>query len=159
MKNICIYFVETHHRETLSSCCLCEFITKDDQGLKTHVDTFHKDTPLPCSFCDFTARNENCLKEHVLSEHGDSAIITIVGNQQILLNKMMSSFQQNSESILHSMLQGQNYLKSEILLLREELTELKEIQKQERIDKAKEKEEDKKTKIRKPKIIRKKIRR
>ena len=87
-----------------------------------------------------TARNENCLKEHVLSEHGDSAIITIAGNQQILLNEMMSSFQQNSESILHSILQGQNYLKTEILLLREELTELKDIKKQEKNEQEKKKE-------------------
>ena len=68
----------------------------------------------------------------------------------------MSSFQQNSESILHTLLQGQNYFKSEILLLREELTELKDIKNQEKNEQEKKKEvvtkkDEKKTEEPKPK--------
>ena len=129
--------VQKGHGKPLLPCVYCEYKTSNQSELCDHIEEKHVHILLSCSHCDFktlgqncltmhveTARNENCLKEHVLSEHGDSAIITIVGNQQILLNEMMSSF--------------------EILLLREELTELKDIQKQERKEKATKEEEDKK---------------
>ena len=126
---ISLFELLTHmenHREKIFSCSQCEFKVQDECDLKQHVVTNHKQTLLACSFCDFKAEGESCLGDHVLTHHGDSAIITIVGNQQILMNDALFAFQQNTESLLQSLLQGQNYMKSEILLLREELAELKE---------------------------------
>ena len=65
-----------------------------------------------------------------MATHGDSAIITIVGNQQILLNDAMQAFQENMENILNSVVQGQNVLTSKIMLLREEVAILKEEKKE-----------------------------
>ena len=111
--------------------------------LKSHISEKHNQTMLSCSFCDFKAVDEGSLGDHVLSKDGDSAIITIVGNQQIVLNDAMTALQQNTELIWQSILQGQNYLKSEILLLREELSELKDVQIQKKKEEDKKKDADK----------------
>ena len=63
---------------------------------------------------------------HVISQHEDSAIITIVGNQQILLNESMEIFRQDMNSILNNVIQGQNDMKSELMLVKEELSLIKE---------------------------------
>ena len=103
--------VEKEHMEMLISCKRCDFKTKDEIQLKMHEEKEQDAIGLACSFCDLVVKDETDLGTHVLATHGDSAIITIVGNQQILLNDAMQAFQENIENILNSVVQGQNVLK------------------------------------------------
>ena len=123
----------------LISCKGCDVKTKDEINLKMHEVKEHVIIGLAWSFCDFAVKDETDL-----GTHGDSAIITIVGNQQILLNDAMQAFQENMENILNSVVQGQNVLKSEIMLLREEVAILKEEKKEhsKEMKKAEEKKEN-----------------
>ena len=62
---------------------------------------------------------------HVITEHEDSAIITIIGNQQLMLCEAMGVFKQDMGAAINAIVKGQNYIKSELLLMKEELSQTK----------------------------------
>ena len=63
---------------------------------------------------------------HVITQHEDSAIITIVGNQQHLLSEAMETFKQDMKVVLNSVIQGQNMMNNRLKLLKEEIVLLKQ---------------------------------
>ena len=107
------------------NCKECNFESNNESDLLSHIKASHTHIPALCSYCNFVAKNENALKLHVITEHEDSAIITIIGNQQLMLCEAMGIFKQDIETTLNAIVQGQNYLKSELLLLKEEFLQTK----------------------------------
>ena len=92
--------------------------------MQHHINDFHAKSAY-CSYCNFIAKNENALKLHVITEHEDSAIITIIGNPQLMLCEAMGVFKQDMGAAINAIVQGQNYIKSELLLMKEELSQTK----------------------------------
>ena len=90
--------------------------------LQKHIEITHTKTLEKCSYCDFRTDDKGELKTHVITKHEDSAIITIIGNQQIMLNDAFGIYRQDMEVLLNRVIQGQNFLKSELMLIKEELS-------------------------------------
>ena len=62
-KNIDIQLVEKH-RDPLK-CEKCDFLAKNDVGLKVHTQAKHKElTKVKCTRCDFTCESEELLMTH-----------------------------------------------------------------------------------------------
>ena len=108
------------------------------------MNAIHSKNSTPCSFCEFIAKDEHDLKNHVVEKHGDSAIISIVGNQQLLLLETISLFKEDMANVLNTLTQGQNFMKSELLLLKEDITVIKKNEKKENEKKENEKKENEK---------------
>ena len=65
------------------------------------------------------------LKAHIIKKHEDSAIITTVTTQQLLLCEAMELFKHDIAGMLNALLNGQNYIKNELQLVKEDLVKEK----------------------------------
>ena len=46
-------------------CEKCEFVARNDVGLKVHIQAKHKErTKMKCTICDFTCESEELLMTH-----------------------------------------------------------------------------------------------
>ena len=54
-----------------------------------------------------------------MTYHEDSAILTTIARQQILLWEEMSVFKENMGPLLYKLLEGQNYMKNKMMLMKE----------------------------------------
>ena len=107
--------------DTKFACDYCPFMSISLNELLKHVLDDHVKSKYPCSYCEHEAQDESSLKKHVFTEHEDSAYITLIANQQLMLLEQMHELKQENSTKVNSLIEGQNYLKSEIMLLREEL--------------------------------------
>ena len=71
-------------------CQMCNFHAITMFELLDHMEKIQANTAVKCSYCEYKAED---LTNHMISEHGDSAIITIVANQQLLLGEAMGVLQ------------------------------------------------------------------
>ena len=111
-------------------CDQCEFKSRLNIQMKKHKKSSHNLdvlTPkvLSCSYCEFNASDEASLNTHVITQHEDSAIITIVGNQQIFLLDAMESLKHDMNVTLNTIIDGQKYMKNKMLVLEDEIAMLR----------------------------------
>ena len=79
-----------HHKCQISSkyhCeyTQCEFVAVTLGEMLKHMENKHVKELLQCSYCEFKAKDHPKLKEHTILHHEESAMLTTIANQQILL--------------------------------------------------------------------------
>ena len=105
-----------YHKSTITSkypCDLCEFTAIT---FKKILDPRKRSTMKSSYLVDIAN-----LKEHMMTSHADSAILTTISSQQLMLFEEMSTFKQEMGSLVYHLIDGQNQMRSEILLLKEDL--------------------------------------
>ena len=105
---------------------MCEFKSNSTMELLVHVDESHKSSLIQCTYCEFKAKDNEYLQVHVVTKHEDSAIITIVGNQQLMLLEAMEVFKTDIERKFDAFIEGQNAMEHVVKQLKEEVAHLKE---------------------------------
>ena len=90
-----------------------------------HIGNGHTNEKVKCSYCNYEAADENDLKEHLTCKHEDSAIITVVGNQQLLLLEALETFKNEVISRLKNIEQSQNNIQSDLSVLKESVNNVK----------------------------------
>ena len=119
--------VESHVRPVYP-CSYCGLKATNQRELLAHIEDKHSKQTSTCSYCDFKTEDETTLKTHLVTKHEDSAMITVVANQQTILNEAMFALSNEMGEVLSSIAQGQNEMRSEIMLLREEVAFLRKEQ-------------------------------
>ena len=107
---------KNHKCEPLKSiypCEECEFKAKSIEEYFMHMKS-HKKVLHSCSYCEFETKHETLLRAHILTQHEDSAIITTVATQQLMLCEAMGIVKEDLAGMFKTLLDGQNYIKSEL---------------------------------------------
>ena len=63
--------------------------------LLDHLEKQHGKRTVSCSYCEYKAEDNETVKAHFITKHENSALITVVANQQLLLEEAMEVFKQD----------------------------------------------------------------
>ena len=76
--------------KSIYPCETCEFKANNIEEYFKHMNSHKKDLH-SCSYCDFETKHKKLLRAHIMTQHEDSAIITTVATQQLMLCEAMGS--------------------------------------------------------------------
>jgi hypothetical protein len=97
----------------------CEFIGTVIPDIVSHASKHHRQTVHLCPQCDFETDEKIIFSEHLNTQHKEISLLSTVSSQQTLLCESFEVFKKDISDIMNTLVQENNYLKSEILLLKE----------------------------------------
>ena len=97
----------------------CTFVGTDVSEVDAHTYDEHRKYVHCCQHCDAEFEDKIVLKEHMSKNHNELSIIASLLAQQNILCESFNMFKHDIGNSLTNLIQGQNYLKTEMMLLRE----------------------------------------
>ena len=106
-------------------CERCPYISKNLDGIITHMKKEHRGRE-KCEFCDYIAETREDMTDHIYTKHEDLGILNMLGQQQKYVTDSFDLFKDEMSGVIKSLsqvvielLEGQNVMKQELFILRQ----------------------------------------
>ena len=97
----------------------CKFEAKDIPEIVRHINKEHRRIVHPCQHCEYETGDKVNLIEHIKANHQQLSMLNSLFSQQNHLCESFTVFKQDIGELLQNLIQGQNTMRSELLLLKE----------------------------------------
>ena len=104
----------------------CEFNGTDVSDIAKHIYDKHRRTVHSCQHCDDEFEDKSTLMEHIQAKHKEIAMLNSLFAQQSLLCESLNTLRQDLGNTIKTLIDGQNTMKTELLLIKEKATPAQE---------------------------------